>query len=202
MRLYFTSHVMGHPQESAIYSARSVDDGDTFEFEPGVRFGVAGQGIMDCAVVRLKESWHLFCPQKGKGPLHATSADGLAFTRTEDASSAGSFSWIGNVTVAGDKLRFWQGTAEGILCQDSTDGIHWAAGPQLKLPGQDPAALPLEEGRTLLLFTKMVAPGNGMNRPGQGQGRPGIPRPQDGRPEPREPDVELKRDPPPSKKTP
>src|SRR5262245_3167843 len=101
VRLYFTS-VRGRridEQPPAIYSAIS-SNGVDYVFEPGMRFGIDGRIVIDCAVVLHKDTFHLYAPDNGparrraeeenpgrtRGAYHATSRDGLKFTRQEDVS--------------------------------------------------------------------------------------------------------------------
>lgn len=66
IRLYFTS-IHGRRLEEdipAIYSAISAD-GVHYTFEPGIRFGIAGRLVIDCAVVLHQGVYHLFSPDNG-----------------------------------------------------------------------------------------------------------------------------------------
>ncbi|MSU25614.1 MAG: exo-alpha-sialidase [Opitutus sp.] len=129
VRLYFTSHQGRRIQDDrpAIYSAISRDAVE-FTFEPGVRFGIVGRFVIDCAVGLHRGVFHLFAPDNGAGPppgspnpgmppaaerpqpgtgYHATSTDGLNFTRQPDVHIAGRRNWLGNVQSDGDLLRFF-----------------------------------------------------------------------------------------------
>ncbi len=193
LRLYFTSHEQpADSQPSAIYSALSTDGGDSWTFEPGKRFAVEGAQLQDCAVVRLAGTWHLLCPlPRGAGAMHATSADGLTFSSGDKIAPEPGWSWIGNLTATGDKLHFWVGARDSILRLESSDGVKWSNSAEISLRGMDPGVLPLPDGRTLLIYTGPPA----MHQPRPGYPQPGGPA----APPPREPDVELKRDPPPAK---
>jgi hypothetical protein len=103
VRLYFTSLKGRRLEEDrpAIYSAIS-DDGLNFVFEPGLRFGIKNRPVIDCAVTLHVGVFHLFAPDNGAGNdpgaprlepgersrdrvgYHATSLDGLEFTRQPD----------------------------------------------------------------------------------------------------------------------
>src|SRR6185295_4962275 len=105
VRLYFTSLKGRRFDEDrpAIYSAISKD-GIDYVFEPGTRFGVEGRPVIDCAVALHDGVFHLFAPDNGtqlrpgnqpgdESPedrpragvaYHATSNDGLNFTRAAD----------------------------------------------------------------------------------------------------------------------
>ncbi len=69
VRLYFTGNFGRHLYEStpAIYSAVSTNGSDC-EYEPGVRFGVAGRMVIDCAVVLHRGVFHLYAPDNGGVP--------------------------------------------------------------------------------------------------------------------------------------
>jgi len=118
VRLYFTSVKRQRIDEAppAIYSAIS-SDGVHYEFEPGQRFGIEGRIVIDCAVVLHRGVFHLFSPDNGPagprrdrerppdgGGYHATSADGLNFTRGADVRIDGRRSWLGNAQSDGKAL--------------------------------------------------------------------------------------------------
>lgn len=139
VRLYFTS-TKGRTFEEgmpAIYSAIS-EDGVRYAFEPGVRFGVEGRVVIDCAVALHAGTFHLFSPDNGRqmGPgggagvppapgggdssdrpkdgvgYHAVSRDGLNFTRVEDVKIEGRRRWLGNAQSNGTRITFY-GSGEG-----------------------------------------------------------------------------------------
>ncbi|MDQ7778711.1 MAG: hypothetical protein RDV41_03245 [Planctomycetota bacterium] len=138
VRLYFTS-VRGRTfQEStpAIYSAISKD-GVSYVVEEGMRFGVEGQMVIDCAAVLHNGKFHLFVPNNGPagGPggqpggtpggqpkdraseglgYHAVSDDGLKFTRVDDVRIEGNRKWLGNAQSDGKTITFY-GTGEGLV---------------------------------------------------------------------------------------
>ena len=109
VRLYFTSLKGRRLEEDrpAIYSAVSSNS-INFVFEPGVRFGVEGRPVIDCAVAWHDGVFHLFAPDNGAGVnpgaarrepgerlrestgYHATSKDGLNFTCTQCAPQTAS----------------------------------------------------------------------------------------------------------------
>jgi hypothetical protein len=80
-----------------------------YTYEPGARFAVAGRSAIDCAVALHRGVFHLFAPDSGAGhnpgqrPIdeppanrpregtgyHATSEDGLKFTRVDDVQMEG-----------------------------------------------------------------------------------------------------------------
>ena len=210
VRLYFTSHEGRRIQDDrpAIYSAISRDAVD-FIFEPGVRFGIAGRFVIDCAVVLHRGVFHLFAPDNGAGPppggpnpemppaaeqpqpgtgYHATSTDGLNFTREPDVHIAGRRNWLGNVQSDGAVMRFF-GTGEpggrgpgnpggpgrppvepgspprpggpgGVWIATSADGEAWTLQEKFaSVPGADPGAVALKDGSWLVVVTGPPRPG-------------------------------------------
>src|SRR4051812_27524460 len=93
VRVYYTvqirppSRLNGAPSHPTIHSAISAD-GVHYTFEPGQRFGVDGEMVVDCAVARLGKTWHLYSPvQGGNGQgYHAVSDDGLTFKRLDNVT--------------------------------------------------------------------------------------------------------------------
>jgi hypothetical protein len=183
VRLYFTS-VRTRPRvpdSPAIYSAVSTDAID-FVVEPGVRFGVEGRPVIDCAVVLHEGVFHLFAPDNGTGPLpngptpaggagpaplrpanepppagayHATSRDGLTFARQTDIGGDGRRRWLGNAMSEKDAIVFvGTGGQGGVWVAKSRDGVSWEP-PQLMPigPGADPGAVPLKDGALLIIVT-------------------------------------------------
>ena len=91
LRLYFTSHLPN--AKAATYSAiSSGDDSTVFTFEPGERFAVSGEDVLDCTVARLGDTWHYFAPVRLPDvnrrllAYHATSKDGLKFVARPNLS--------------------------------------------------------------------------------------------------------------------
>jgi hypothetical protein len=174
VRLYFTSHA-GETM-TAIYSAVS-EDALHFTFEPGSRFAVEGQMVVDCAVTLHEGVFHLFAPvprltrggaeperQEGRG-YHAVSRDGLAFQRMEDVRMEGHRDWLGNVQSVDGKLVFI-GTGEpgaspppgvrraGIWMAESVDGNSWKLLTQSPaVPGADPGGVRALDGAWILAVT-------------------------------------------------
>jgi hypothetical protein len=205
VRLYFTS-VRGRTFERdppAIYSAISAD-GARYTVEPGVRFAVEERIIIDCAVVRHKGVFHLFVPDNGpvrrpgEGPggdplgnrpamgrgYHATSKDGLRFTRVEDVQIEGRRRWLGNAQSDGKRITFY-GTGEGfdtgtgrprgsLWVATSEDGERWAPVPGPVIGGGDPGAVATRDGGLLVVITGEPRPGTpSARRRGPGGPPPG-----------------------------
>jgi hypothetical protein len=177
VRLYFTSVKGRRPEEHrpAIYSAISTNGVD-YEVEPGMRFGIEGRPVIDCAVVLHKGIFYLYSPDNGAGgappgrpgdgrrepgkPLApgtayaATSTDGLKFIRQTDVHIEGRRRWLGNAQSDGKTITFF-GTGEpGIWSATSEDGQSWKLGESLSdITGADPGAVALKDGGYLVLAT-------------------------------------------------
>lgn len=176
VRLYFTS-VKGRTFDEhnpAIYSAIS-SNGLDYAVEPGVRFGVEGRPVIDCAVVLHQGVCHLFAPDNGAGGppgrrrdsrprlqdrpkngagYHATSKDGLNFTRVADVQIVGRRRWLGNAQSDGQIITFF-GTGEpGVWIATSLDGQTWRLDETLpRIRGADPGAVKLKDGAWLFVVT-------------------------------------------------
>ncbi len=129
VRMYFTSTRLSGagPALPAIYSAVSANGVD-FTVEPGRRFGIDGRPVIDSAVVLHNGVFHLYAPDNGtqlpEPPgagqtrpagtppgegigYHATSRDGLAFTRQEDVRVDGRRRWLGGAASDGTTITFF-----------------------------------------------------------------------------------------------
>lgn len=170
IRLYFTSNCnrdfrLSTPQ---IYSAISTD-GIHYTFEPGVRFGVEGRIVIDCAAVLHQGVFHLYSPDNGSaeefqrsqdrreppragGAYHATSADGLNFTRADDVTLDDDVRWLGNAQSDGKKINFF-GTGRGVFMAESMDGAKWQPTGRFPVMGADPGAVAAKDGGWIVLVT-------------------------------------------------
>jgi hypothetical protein len=176
VRLYFTSVRRRRIDEQppAIYSAIS-SDGVRYAFEPGVRFGIEGRIVIDCAVVLHKEGFHLYAPDNGPAgrrpdqedrrrigvAYHATSHDGLKFTRQDDVT-LDRFHWLGNAQSDGRTITFY-GTGDGPRekwIATSEDGAAWKI-TENRVPniGADPGAVKLADGSLIVVATGPPRPG-------------------------------------------
>jgi hypothetical protein len=194
LRLYFTSHLPN--AKAATYSAiSSGDDSTVFTFEPGERFAVSGEDVVDCTVARLGDTWHYFAPVWAADATrrllayHATSKDGLTFgaqpTLSLDAPAppkgvgpkvklAPHYKWLGCAltTADGKALRFIGTMAPGGLWSArSSNGSDWKLEDFPVKTGADPAAVELKDGSLLVIAT-------GPARPGTPSAKPGAPAPQ------------------------
>lgn len=134
----------------ATFSAISTD-ALHFTFEPGVRFQVDHEWVIDCAVAKLGTTWHYFAPiqnQRGKA-YHAVSDDGLKFTRSADLSIQARGSWLGCGLVVDGKLRFY-GTG---LSAVSADGDSWTIEENYRAVGADPGVVKTAAGEFIMIAT-------------------------------------------------
>jgi len=197
VRLYFTGN-LGRafgPSAPAIHSAISTD-GVNYTYEPGVRFGVEGRMVIDCAVVLHSGVFHLYVPDNGTpmppGPprspsaadrpregvaYHATSKDGLDFTRVDDVQIAGRRRWLGNAQSDGQVITFC-GTGQpggsvspdrgqprgGVWLATSTDGQMWKLLESPPIPGADPGLVATREGGWIVVVTGPPRPGTPSER--------------------------------------
>jgi hypothetical protein len=183
VRLYFTSTKGRRLDQSppGIYSAISKD-GVHYEVEPGMRFGVEGRIVIDCAVVLHNGVFHLYAPDNGiAGPrhegapgrpeppgregvgYHATSADGLEFKRAEDVQIEGRRRWLGNAQSDGKAITFY-GTGMGVWTATSEDGAAWKLSQTLEVRGADPGAATAGDGTLVVVATSPPRPGTPSER--------------------------------------
>ncbi len=191
LRLYFTSGpaamlgLRGGPgPDTAIYRADS-EDGLHYSFDPeAVWQNPDNQPTFDPAVVRVGDTWHLICPRQPAGAYHATSVDGLLFHPAAEIPPARGQQWIGNLVAVGDTIRFYGGGPMGLWYAEFAEGAGWSGPQAVGLPGGDPAVLPLDDGRLMLLFVNL---GMGMGPPPGMPGMPGGGMPPDQPPQPGRP---------------
>jgi hypothetical protein len=217
LRLYFTS-LRGFTfakEAPAIYSAVSPD-GIHYTFEPGVRFSIAGRPVIDCAVALHRGVFHLYAPDNGTrggdgvrlrdkpagtvpppgAGYHATSKDGLNFTRQDDVRIAGGRRWLGNAW-SDDQILTFIGTGGppspdgpmagraggGIWFATSADGQSWKMLDSAPIPGADPGAVTGKDGGWIVISSGPPRPGTPSAqraRAGEQAGTPGrspAPRP-------------------------
>ncbi len=186
LRLYFTgnmarAHQRGTP---AIHSAISAD-GVNYTYEPGVRFAVEERMVIDCAVVLHHGLFHLYAPDNGLPALpgdsprgqagvparegvgyHATSKDGLTFSRVADVQIVGRRRWLGNAQSDGKVITFF-GTGEpsgngfplagrppgGVWMGVSNDGRDFRLVQTPAIPVADPGAVALRGGSWIVVGT-------------------------------------------------
>lgn len=188
VRLYFTGN-FGRTFDRSIPNIRSAisTNGVDYTFEPGIRFEVAEKMVIDCAVVLHQGEFHLYVPDNGAPPVpgqrlgeqspanrgrdglgyHATSKDGLSFTRQEDVQIEEGHRWLGAAQSDGKMITFF-GTAGhtppkpnqipgqrrgGIWTGTSTNGNTWQLSKFLDVPGADPGAVAGREGGWIVIVT-------------------------------------------------
>jgi hypothetical protein len=177
VRMYFITHTGtdAAPGPTAVHSAVSAD-AVNFDYEPGVRFTVPGRVVVDCAAALHDGVFHLVVPdngtpaeflgrrrsgepQPGGNGYHATSTDGLTFTRTADLPLPSTRDrWFGNLLSDGPQLLFF-GTGPGPWPVTSPDGMQWAkAAAPVRMPGVDPSVVRLRDGSWLVVATREPAP--------------------------------------------
>jgi hypothetical protein len=94
---------------------------------------------------------------------HATSKDGLAFTRADDVKIEGRRHWLGGVISDGKVMTFY-GTGEsapepggrprgGVWVATSKDGQTWKAVAGPAIPGADPGAVKGKDGGLVVVGT-------------------------------------------------
>ncbi len=159
VRVYFTSRDMEGDNEQATYSA--VGDGVEFTFEPGKRFGVQGERVIDCACCYHDGIFYYYSPvqQKDGSGYHAVSRDGLAFERLPDVKVEGRRPWLGCVVSTPEGLRFY-GTGEGGWTATSKDGATWELDKRTRTDGCDPGVAQGAAGRWLMVSTGPRNPNN------------------------------------------
>lgn len=191
IRLYFTSLKGRQFDEDlpAIYSAISTNAID-YVVESGRRFSIPGRHVIDCAVVLHDGVFHLYAPDNGPQPqrgerpgptlvpggprppdgvgYHATSRDGLTFTRENDVKIDGRRRWLGNAQSDGRQITFF-GTGDptagrggppmgppgagGVWMATSRNGEDWQIMPGLRIQGADPGAVATRTGGWIVSVT-------------------------------------------------
>lgn len=187
VRLYFTGMIGRQFDENtpAIHSAIS-NDGIEFTYEPGTRFGIKGRPVIDCAAVLHQGVFHLISPDNGAqlqdglffggepmeirpregAGYHATSTDGLNFTRVEDVRIEGRRRWLGGAQSDGSLITFYgsgepaqsrddQGRPQrgGLFMATSVDGKTWQAVGSPAVGGADPGAVSAKDGGLIIVTT-------------------------------------------------
>jgi hypothetical protein len=184
VRLYFTSNRSPDFRRStpAIYSAIS-SNGWQYNFEPGVRFGIEGRIVIDCAAALHRGTFHLIVPDNGNAEdfigaprrgapppggngYHAISTNGLEFRRLTDLKlPTERHRWLGNLQSEGDQLVFFGTGDGGVWSATSSNGDSWTVQDKSRrMPGADPGAVKLKDGGWLLAVTGPPRPGTASAR--------------------------------------
>ena len=147
----------------ATYSAISTD-GVNYTFEPNARFSVSGKAVIDPAVLRIGSKWYYTAPKGApqEGAYHATSDDGLIFTRRGDIPSDSANQWTGNLVEYGVGMRFYGSGRRGLWWSYSADGTSWStpvsitASGNTSMPliirGSDPTVLKIADNNYLIVY--------------------------------------------------
>ena len=161
IRLYFTTNRARPFEQDRPWIASAISsDGLSYDVEPGVRFAVINETVIDCAAALHRGVFHLFAPiQTGRGRgYHAVSKDGLRFERVADVFVP-DVRWLGAAVTSGDSLRFYGTSDRGLWTSASDDGASWPAPSFVTLQGADPGAVENADGSRLLLVTGPPRPG-------------------------------------------
>jgi hypothetical protein len=161
IRLYFTTNRAPTFQQDRPWIASAISaDGLSFEVEPGVRFAVSGEIVIDCAAVLHRGVFHLFAPiQTGRGSgYHAVSRDGLSFERVGDVFVP-DVRWLGAAVTDSSAIRFYGTSDRGLWTSASVDGASWSVPSVITLQGADPGVVENADGSRLLLVTGPPRPG-------------------------------------------
>jgi len=161
IRIFFSSGLNMMPDSSInTYSAIS-DDGVNYTMEDGIRFSMPDRPVIDPAVIKFRNLWHLanpFSNQTSGGAFHNISVDGLNFTRVQDITSDGAHSWIGNYMIKDtNELRFY-GSGMNVWYSSSPNGGEWSAFTNTNINGGDPSVLKLSETNYLMIYTGQTYP--------------------------------------------
>lgn len=168
IRLFFSSgRSMSMMLDSniATYSAISTD-GVNYTFEPNARFSVSGKAVIDPAVLRIGSKWYYTAPKGApqEGAYHATSDDGLNFTRRADIPSSTIHQWTGNLVEYGAGMRFYGSGNMGAWWSYSVDGTSWSSPVNITTPGTtmpqmirggDPAVLKIADNNYLIIYVSL-----------------------------------------------
>lgn len=156
IRIYFSSGLnMILDTSINTYSAIS-DDGINYTMESGIRFTLPDRPVVDPAVIKFGNLWHLVNPisnMTAGGAFHNISNDGFNFSRVPDIPSDNSHSWIGNFMINDtNELRFY-GSGMNIWYSSSTNGGVWSGFINTNVNGGDPSVLKLADTNYLMIYT-------------------------------------------------
>ena len=161
IRLYFTTNRARLFEQDRPWIASAISsDGLSFAVEPGARFGVASETVIDCAAVLHRGVFHLYSPMEtGRGSgYHAVSRDGLSFERAADVSVP-DVRWLGAAVASAGGIRFYGTSERGLWTAFSGDGAAWSAPSFVTLQGADPGVVENVDSSALFLVTGPPRPG-------------------------------------------
>ncbi len=188
-RLYFTSA----PQEGGFEGARSYsaisEDGYTFTREDGERFAQEGGMALAPNVLLIGGTWHYFAGGVPGSNYHATSTDGLNFTRAdnfmiENILMANGLAVDGGYRYYGFVQR--RDAPSYIRSLFTTDGVTWTVDPGNRLEldtsnglesggVKDPGVTRLPDGRYLMIYSTIIQGYPTPQPPSPGGGPPPTP---------------------------
>lgn len=139
------------------YSATS-DDGINYTLDPGVRFSMPEGPVIDPAVIRFRNLWHLENPAgaPAEGAYHNISGDGLNYSRVSNINSDASHNWTGNYVVNDtNELRFYGTGASGttIWYSSSPNGGEWSSYVHTNIHGGDPGVVKVSDNNYIMIYT-------------------------------------------------
>ncbi|MSR86372.1 exo-alpha-sialidase [Candidatus Woesearchaeota archaeon] len=174
-RLYFTSQIPGN-SDIQTFSALS-EDGITFTLEEGSRISAAEEGanVVNVKVMNVEDTWHLYGLNEygPDGLYHATSLDGLTFTK-QDTIEEG---MILSSSISLDEGYRFYGFRNGgnqnskysfeIDSWTTEEGFTWIQdeGVRLSYDGssdleknfvKDPAVIQLEDGSYMMFYISAI----------------------------------------------
>ncbi|MEO8210096.1 MAG: sialidase family protein, partial [bacterium] len=161
VRIFFSSGLnMVLDTSINTYSAIS-DDGINYTMESGIRFSMPDRPVVDPAVIKFRNLWHLanpFTNMTGGGAFHNISNDGINFTRVQDIVSDMSHSWIGNYMINDtSELRFY-GSGMMVWYSTSSNGGEWSTFLNTNIMGGDPSVLKISDANYIMIYTGQPYP--------------------------------------------
>ncbi len=175
-RLYFTSAPKpsdgGSQPTARTYSAIS-DDGVTFTVETGARFVDETNFVLDPSVLKVASTWHYFAggiaTMSEARNYHATSTDGLTFTRASDFGfermlMANGLQVPGGYRYYGFEQSPQRTAIRSVFTTDGTvwkldDGYRLDVDPQSSIEQEgvkDPAVTRLSDGTYVMVYSTVI----------------------------------------------
>lgn len=172
VRVFFT-YMVGSRQFSEVtpsIASATSDDGIHFTRDPGIRFAIEDTPTIDCSAAKVGDTWHLVCPVMEGGSTrayHATSSDGLSFTRHEDLS--GDMRWLGCMVAVKGGVEFYGSRGPkmrgvGLPVAWSPDALDWMGPTAIRVSGADPGVVYLPDGSRVAVVTGRARAGTVSDR--------------------------------------
>ena len=156
LRIYFTYDDVGGSPIPVTASAMALAGSMEFTLEAGARFEVKGAMVLDPSVVLYKGKYHLFALNFSRAgqarAYHATSLDGLTFTREKDILSG--LTPPGNPMADSNGVRFYGTNFHVCTMAYSADGSTYKQSADTILGCSDPAVVQLSASSYLMLSTE------------------------------------------------